>query len=116
MCKVYQVTKEFVCQSTVYVDCPRNSQRSRTKTVSIEKTFAPLTEQGLPATATKRRCDTLQRRNMFSAANGWLITRSVTAKNRYNLSLAKLLSADGFVRGPLRQACLPADSPNPTPG
>ena len=38
MCRAYQTTKEFVCQTTMYVDCPRNNLHR--KTVSLVQPFS----------------------------------------------------------------------------
>ena len=136
MCKVYQNTKEFVCESVIYVDCPRNELHE--KSVHLERAFSRPTHE-LPETATadhtfrawdcgppekidkqwrcklalpggartgvanRRRCDDGLRHQMFRGANQWLREGNTTGPYRYNLSVNTLLSARGFVRGPLRQ-------------
>ena len=52
--------------------------------------------------STRRRCDDGLRHQLFVAANEWLRIGNVTGQYRYNFSLSSLLSARGFVRGPLR--------------
>ena len=133
MCKVYQNTKEFICESVMYADCPRNELHA--KSVHLERAFArPL--PGVDASegshslfsawdcgppekvdkqwrcarnvassvdpATRRRCDDSLRHQLFVAANEWLRIGNVTGQYRYNFTLSSLLSARGFVRGPLR--------------
>ena len=39
MCKVYQNTKEFVCETVSYIDCPRNALHR--KSVHLERAFSP---------------------------------------------------------------------------
>jgi hypothetical protein len=53
MCKVLQTTKEFVCETVNYVDCPRNELHR--KSVHLERAFAPPPSrqallQGTPST------------------------------------------------------------------
>ncbi|KAL1508616.1 hypothetical protein AB1Y20_004713 [Prymnesium parvum] len=129
MCKVYQNTKEFLCESVAFVDCPRNELHA--KSVHLERAFArPLGEaagdsrfsawdcgppekvekqwrcrrsvEAAADPARRQRCDHRLRHHMFVAANAWLRDGNLTSVNRYNLSLHSLLSARGFVRGPLR--------------
>lgn len=134
MCKVYQNTKEFVCETVSYVDCPRNELHA--KSVHLERAFfLPLGTQDildasrqnlfhawdcgppekvdkqwrckrslahLAQPASRGRCDTSLRHQMFVAANEWLLSANLTSHNRYNFSLSSLLSVRGFVRGPLR--------------
>lgn len=38
MCKVYQNTKEFLCETIIYADCPRNELHA--KSVHLERAFA----------------------------------------------------------------------------
>ena len=45
MCKVLQTTKEFVCETVNYVDCPRNELHR--KSVHLERAFAPPSRQAL---------------------------------------------------------------------
>ena len=45
MCKVLQTTKEFVCETVNYVDCPRNELHR--KSVHLERAFAPPPRQPL---------------------------------------------------------------------
>lgn len=97
MCRTYQNTKEFLCQTTIYVDCPRN-ERHR-KSVSLKNTFTnqrPMGERG-------PKCTGLLRRKMFLEANNWLRSTNVSVRYRYNRSMAWLLSPSGFLRGPVRQ-------------
>jgi hypothetical protein len=49
MCKVYQNTKEYVCESVMYVDCPRNELHD--KSVHLERAFARPSQE-LAQTAT----------------------------------------------------------------
>ena len=97
MCRAYQMTKEYICQTTMYIDCPRNSMHR--KTVSLKQTF---TTQ-LPETIRGLRCNSELRHTMFGLANDWLRSTDVTVPFRYNKSVTWLMSRDGFVRGPLRQ-------------
>ena len=92
MCRAYQMTKEFVCQTTMYVDCPRNDLHR--KTVSLVQSF----NTQLPQTYKGHRCDKQLRQQMFGQANDWLRSKEVEVKYRYNRSLTWLLSAEGFVR------------------
>ena len=92
MCRVYQNTKEFVCQTTMYVDCPRNNRHR--KTVSLVQAFS--TQQ--PEERHGPRCNQTLRQQMFGSANDWLRSREVDVKYRYNRSLTWLLEAEGFVR------------------
>lgn len=95
MCRTYQNTKEFVCQTTMYVDCPRNKQH--TKTVSLVQTFD--TQLDLEAGSPRGpRCNQTLRQRMFREANDWLRSTEVRVKYRYNRSLTWLLSAEGFLR------------------
>ena len=97
MCRTYQNNKEFMCQATLWVDCPRNSLHR--KSVSLVRTFST----GLPPESKGLKCSAPLRRKLLDDANDWLRSTDVTVKYRYNQSLAWLLSPDGFVRGPLRQ-------------
>ena len=92
MCRAYQTTKEFVCQTTMYVDCPRNNLHR--KTVSLVQPFSTQ----LPDEHRGPRCTQRLRQKMFDNANDWLRSTDVRVKYRYNRSLTWLLSADGFVR------------------
>jgi len=92
MCRVYQNTKEYVCTTTMYVDCPRNNVHR--KTVSLVESFSTQ----LPETHHGQRCNQSLRQQMFGEANDWLRSTDVTVKFRYNRSLTWLLSAEGFVR------------------
>lgn len=92
MCRTYQNTKEYVCQTTMYVDCPRNDQHR--KTVSLTQTFSTQ----LPEQTRGPRCNKRLRRQMFGEANDWLRSSEVAVRYRYNRSLTWLLSAEGFVR------------------
>ena len=49
MCKVLQTTKEFVCETINYVDCPRNELHR--KSVHLERGFAPPSRRALLAGA-----------------------------------------------------------------
>jgi hypothetical protein len=108
MCRTYQITKEFVCETTMFVDCPRNDLHR--KTVSLRNTFSPDGQPRLARSEVKAkskgsggaqrnyRCTRTERRKMFDDSNDWLRSTDVTVKYRYNRSLEWLLSADGFVR------------------
>ena len=108
LCRVFQNVKEYKCESTIYVDCPR-TQLHR-KTVSLQKTFTTAT--GVAAAGSRRPvggnpwCHRERRWQMFQAANDWLRSTDVTVQYRYNKSLTWLLSPHGFLRGPLRQLYL----------
>jgi len=108
LCRVFQNVKEYKCESTLYVDCPR-TQLHR-KTVSLQRTFTTAT--GVAAAGSRRPvggnpwCHRERRQQMFQAANDWLRSTDVTVKYRYNESLTWLLSPHGFLRGPLRQLYL----------
>jgi len=102
MCKVYQYIKEFVCEGTMYIDCPRSSAQHR-KSVALQREFA------VPLASGRASCDAAKRRELFGDTNAWLrsrapgdATKGGTA-NRHNLSVAALLGGSGFIRGPLRQ-------------
>lgn len=97
MCRVYQNNKEFMCESKLYVDCPRCSRHQ--KTVSLIQAF---TTQ-LPANVKGKKCSNAQRQRLLNDANDWLRSKDVIVKYRYNQSINWLLSAEGFLRGPLRQ-------------
>ena len=97
MCRTYQNTKEYVCQTTIYVDCPRNSHHR--KTVSLKQTFSTQ----LPEHKGRARCNSMLRRKMFDSANDWLRSTNFTVRYRYNRSLDWLFRPVGFSRGPLRQ-------------
>ena len=99
MCRTYQNNKEYVCQATLYVDCPRNDRHR--KSVSLERGFSTQ----LPPSTPGRKCNSTLRGQLFKDANNWLRSTDVTVKYRYNKSLTWLLEADGFLRGPLRQVC-----------
>lgn len=104
MCKVNQYTKEFVCETVSYVDCPRNELHR--KSVHLERAFyrpaADLSQHagpdatfgawdcGVPEKIDRQwrctravgaskptyahRCGNALRRQMFIAANEWLRT------------------------------------------
>ena len=97
MCRVYQNNKEYICQATLWVDCPRNSRHR--KTVSLERTFSTQ----LPSSTKGRKCNDVLKQRLLVEANDWLRSTHVSVKYRYNQSLNWLLSPKGFVRGPLRQ-------------
>ena len=100
MCRTYQNNKEYICQATLYVDCPRNSLHR--KTVSLERTFSTQLQSSTTEDR-RRKCNGGLRRKLLDEANDWLRSTDVTVKYRYNRSLSWLLMPDGFVRGPLRQ-------------
>ena len=97
MCRSYQITKEFQCQTTVYIDCPRNKKHR--KTVSLKQTFSTQ----LPESSRGPRCNSQLRREMFRLGNDWLRSKEWSVPYRYNKSVDWLLSEEGFSRGPLRQ-------------
>lgn len=118
MCKVLQTTKEFVCESVDYVDCPRNALHR--KSVHLERAFAPPSRRrqgwdcgppelvgpkghaqwrckpdGGPEPGVgelRRRCNDQLRHEMFAAANGWLRSTTDTPKYRWHFSLARRVS------------------------
>ena len=55
MCKVLQTTKEFVCETINYVDCPRNELHR--KSVHLERGFAPPSRQALLAPSARQGWD-----------------------------------------------------------
>ena len=55
MCKVLQTTKEFVCETINYVDCPRNELHR--KSVHLERGFAPPSRQALLAPSARKGWD-----------------------------------------------------------
>ena len=79
MCRSYQITKEFQCQTTVYIDCPRNKKHR--KTVSLKQTFSTQ----LPESSRGPRCNSQLRREMFRLGNDWLRSKewSVLLMNIY---------------------------------
>lgn len=97
MCRIYQITKEFQCQTTVYIDCPRNKKHR--KTVSLKQTFSTQ----LPEGARGGRCNSQLRYQMFKQGNDWIRSTDWSVPYRYNKSVDWLLSEEGFSRGPLRQ-------------
>ena len=99
MCRTYQNNKEYVCQATLYVDCPRNALHR--KTVSLERTFSTQLQSSTPGV--RGKCNGGLRRKLLDEANDWLRSTDVTVRYRYNKSLSWLFTPDGFVRGPLRQ-------------
>ena len=110
MCKAYQNTKEFICETILYVDCPRNAHHK--KSVHLEQGFrsVPFKPDGKPVPGPEGRCTATRRQEMFAQANDWLRGRRTSVKYRYNFSLHELLSAEGFVRGPLRQLYVEAEA------
>ena len=95
--RIYQITKEFQCQTTVYIDCPRN--KDHRKTVSLKQTFSTQ----LPEGARGGRCNSQLRYQMFKQGNDWIRSTDWSVPYRYNKSVDWLLSEEGFSRGPLRQ-------------
>ena len=73
MCKVYQYIKEFVCEGTMYIDCPRSSAQHR-KSVALQREFA------VPLASGRASCDAAKRRELFTNTNDWLRSRAPGAR------------------------------------